>query len=181
MAWHTPPSGRCTPLDWTRTDDMRDADLEVHIRGFLSAINERPEELIAKQFARVEKPASQGAEDLRRYVNDLKRLYGQGLLGMYQRIASHGHAVCELTEETEITEPVNKIMTLVALDGNDVPKILAGFEHAANQLNPLAIAQLFTAIHSATAGGVSRQAERDALILDLTTYCLGRFPPAVDR
>jgi hypothetical protein len=160
---------------------MHDADLEVHVRGFLSAINERPEELIAKQFAGVEKPALQDADDLRRYVNDLKRLYGQGLLGMYQRIALHGCAVCELTEETEITEPVQKIMTLVALDSNDVPKVLAGFDHAANQLNPLAIAQLFTTIQNATAGGVSRQAERDALIINLTTYCLSRFPPAEDR
>jgi hypothetical protein len=160
---------------------MHDADLEVHIRGFLSAINERPEELIARQFAGVEKPALQDADDLRRYVNDLKRLYGQGLLGMYQRIASHGLAVCELTEETEITEPIQKIMTLVALDGNDVPKVLAGFDHAANQLNPLAIAQLFTTIQVATTGGVSRQAERDALVLNLTTYCLSRFPPTEDR
>jgi hypothetical protein len=160
---------------------MHDADLEVHIRGFLSAINERPEELIARQFAGVEKPALQDADDLRRYVNDLKRLYGQGLLGMYQRIASHGLAVCELTEETEITEPIQKIMTLVALDGNDVPKVLAGFDHAANQLNPLAIAQLFTTIQGATTGGVSRQAERDALVLNLTTYCLSRFPPTEDR
>jgi hypothetical protein len=160
--------------------DMRDADLEVHIRGFLSAINERPEELIAQQFARVEKPALQDAEDLRRYLNDLKRFYGQGLLDMYQRIASHGRAVCELTDETEITERVQQIMTLVALDSGDVPKVLAGFEHAANQLNPLAIAQLFSTIQSATGGGVSRQAERDALILDLTTYCLSRFPPAED-
>lgn len=162
-------------------DNMDDADLEVHIRGFLTALNERPEELIAKQFAKVEKPALQEVEDLRRYVNDLKMLYGQGLLDMYQRIASHGRAVNELTDETEITERVQKIMTLVALDGDDVPKVLASFEHAANELNPLAIAQLFTTIQSATAGGVSRQAERDALILDLTTYCLGRFPPAEDR
>jgi hypothetical protein len=163
------------------TDDMHDADLEAHIRGFLTAINERPEELIAKQFAEVEKPILQEAEDFRRYLNDLKSLYGQGLLDMYQRIDSHGRAVCELTDEPEITDRVQKLMTLVALDGNDVPKILASFADAANQLKPLAIVQLFTTIQSAAVGGLPRQAERDALILDLTTYCLGRFPPAENR
>jgi hypothetical protein len=160
------------------TDGMPDADLEAHIRGLLTALNERPEELIAKQFAEIEKPILQEAEDFRRYLNDLKGLYGQGLLDMYQRIASHGRAICELTDEPEITDRVQKLMTLVALDSNDVPKILASFADAANQLNPLAIVQLFTTIQSAAVGGLSRQAERDALILDLTTYCLGRFPPA---
>jgi hypothetical protein len=160
---------------------MHDADLEAHIRGFLTALNERPEELMAKQFAAVEKPILQGAEDFRRYLNDLKSLYGRGLLDMYQRIASHGRAICELTDEPEITVRVEKLMTLVALDADDVPKILASFADAANQLNRLAIVQLFSTIQSAAVGGLPRQAERDALILDFTTYCLGRFPPAEDR
>jgi len=160
---------------------MHDADLEAHVRGFLTALNERPEELIARQFAEVEKPMLQEAEDFRRYLNNLKSLYGQGLLDMYRRIASHGRAVCELTDEPEITDRVQRLMTLVALDGNDVPKILASFADAANQLNRLAIVQLFTTIQSAAVGGLPRQAERDALILEFTTYCLERFPPAEDR
>jgi hypothetical protein len=71
-------------------------------------------------------------------------------------------------------------MALVALDAEDVPKILASFQDAANQLNPLAIVRLFMTIQGASAGGVPRQAQRDALILDLTTYCLTRFPPSED-
>jgi hypothetical protein len=157
-----------------------DADLEAHVNGFLTALGERPEELIPKHLAEIEQPNPQDAQDFRRYVNDLKMLYGQGLLDMYRRIESHGTAICGLTDEAEITEPVEKIMALVALDGEDVPKILASFEDAANQLNPLAIVRLFMTIQGASAGGVPRQAQRDALILDLTTYCLTRFPPSED-
>jgi hypothetical protein len=162
------------------TDDMDDADLEAHIHGFLAALGERPEELFPKHLAKIEQPNPRDAEDLRRYVNDLKTLYAQGLLDMYRRIESHGRAICGLTDEAEITDRVQKIMTLVALDGGDVPKILASFEEAANQLNPLAIVRLFMTIQGASAGELPRQAQRDALILDLTTYCLTRFPLSED-
>jgi hypothetical protein len=81
-----------------------------------------------------------------------------------------------LTDETQITDRVRQIMTLVAQDGEDVPKILGSFDDAANQLNPVAILRLFTALQGASAGGVPRQARRDELILDLTAYCLTRFP-----
>ena len=162
------------------SDDVDDADLETHINAFLTAVGERPEELIPKHLAEIEQPNPQDAEDFRRYVNDLKMLYGQGLLDMYRRIESHGSAICGLTDEVEITERVQKIMALVALDGEDVPRILASFQDAANQLNPLAIVRLFMTIQGASAGGVPRQAQRDALILDLTTYCLTRFPPSKD-
>jgi hypothetical protein len=157
-----------------------DADLETHINAFLMALGERPEELIPKHLAEIEQPNPQDAQDFRRYVNDLKMVYGQGLLDMYRRIESHGTAICELTDEAEITERVQKIMALVALDGDDVPRILASFQDAANQLNPLAIIRLFMTIQGASAGGVPRQAQRDALILDLTAYCLTRFPPSKD-
>ena len=159
---------------------MDDADLEAHVNGFLTALGERPEELIPKHLAEIEQPNPQDAQDFRRYVNDLKMLYGQGLLDMYRRIESHGTAICGLTDEAEITEPVEKIMALVALDGEDVPKILASFEDAANQLNPLAIVRLFMTIQGASVSGLPRQAQRDALILDLTTYCLTRFPLSDD-
>jgi hypothetical protein len=157
-----------------------DADLETHINAFLMALGERPEELIPKHLAQIEQPNPQDAQDFRRYVNDLKMVYGQGLLDMYRRIESHGTAICELTDEAEITERVQKIMALVALDGEDVPRILSSFQDAANQLNPLAIIRLFMTIQGASAGGVPRQAQRDAVILDLTAYCLTRFPPSKD-
>jgi len=163
------------------TGDMDDAALEAHINGFLTALGERPEELIPKRLADIEQPNPQDAEDFRRYVNDLKRAYGQGLLSMYKRIESHGRAICGLTDETEITEPIRQIMSLVALDGEDVPKILASFDDAANQLDALAILRLFMTIQGASVGGLLRQAQRDALILDLTTYCLTRFPLSDDE
>lgn len=71
-------------------------------------------------------------------------------------------------------------MVLVALDGDDVPKILVSLENAAQQLNPAAVIQLFATIQNAAVGGLSRQAHRDALILDYTIYCLKRFPPVED-
>jgi hypothetical protein len=161
-------------------DDVNDAELETHINKFLTALGERPEELIPKRLAEIEQPNPQDVEDFRRYVNDLKRVYAQGLLDMYRRIESHGRAICGLTDEAEITERVQQIMALVAQDGADVPKILASFDNAATQLNSLAIVQLFTTIQGASVVGLPRQAQRDALILDLATYCLARFPPPDD-
>ena len=159
------------------TGDTDDADLEAHINGFLAALGERPEELMPTRLAEIEQPNSQDPDDVRRYVEDLRSAYGQGLLDMYRRIELHGRAICALTAETEITERVHQIMTLVAQDGEDVPKILASFDDAAPRRNPLAIVRLFATIQGASVGGLPRQAQRDALILDLTTYCLTRFPP----
>ena len=159
------------------TGDTGDADLDAHINGFLTALGERPEELIPTRLAEIDQPNPRDAEDFRRYVGDLKRAYGLGLLDMYRRIESHGRAICALTAEAEITERIQQIMTLVAQDGEDVPKILASFDNAATQLNSLAILGLFATIQGASVAGLPRQARRDALILDLTTYCLARFPP----
>jgi hypothetical protein len=159
------------------TGDTDDADLETHIRGFLTALGERPEELIPARLAEIDQPNPGNADDFRRFVGDLKRAYGLGLLDMYRRIETHGRAICGLTAEAEITERVQQIMTLVAQDGEDVPKILASFDNAATQLNSLAILRLFTTIQGASVAGLPRQAQRDALILDLTTHCLARFPP----
>src|SRR6204780_1845706 len=150
------------------TGDTDDADLEAHIPGFLTAVGERPEELIPTPLAEIDQPNPRDAEDFRRYVGDLKRAYGLGLLDMYRRIESHGRAICALTAEAEITERIQQIMTLVAQDGEDVPKILASFDDAATRLNPLALVRLFATIQGASVGGLPRQAQRDALILDLT-------------
>lgn len=155
--------------------DGDDAALEAHINGFLTALGQGPGALMQEHLATIAQPNPGQPEDFRRYVNDLKMAYGHGLLSMYKRIDSHGRAICELTTETEIIEPVRQIMTLVALDGDDVPRVLASFDDAADQLNPSAVVRLFMTIHGASAGGIPRQAQRDALILDFTAYCLTRF------
>jgi hypothetical protein len=154
-----------------------DTGLETHIKEFLRALNERPDQLIRKHMAEIKKPDPQDMEDVERYINDLKRIYGQGLEDMYGRIASHGLAICELTDETEITERVEKMMTLVAADGEQVPKILASLEDAASELNLLTIVRLFQTLLAAGARGLVRQGQLDELMLDFTTYCLMRFPP----
>jgi hypothetical protein len=159
------------------TDDTRDADLENHIKEFLTAINERPDQLIPKYIAGIKTPNPQDMDDFRRYVNDLKRIYGQGLEEMYRRIASHGLAIRGLTNETGITEPVEKIMTLAAVESEDVPKLLAGFEDAASEPSLVSIIKLLQTISNACAREVPIQAQRDELTLDFTTYCLTRFPP----
>jgi hypothetical protein len=158
-------------------DDTLDADLETHIKEFLRALDQRPDELMQKHIAEIEKPDPQDMEDFRRYVNDLKRIYGQGLEDMYGRIASHGLAICELTDETEITERVEKMMTLIAVDAHEVPKVLASLEDAANELNPITIVGLFQTLLGAGARGLPRQVQLDKLMLDLAEYCLIRFPP----
>lgn len=161
--------------------DTDDAALQAHIKGFLTALGQGPDALMRDHLATIEPPNPQQPEDFRRYVNDLKRAYGHGLLSMYKRIDSHGRAICESTAEAEITEPVRQIMTLVALDGEDVPRVLASFDDAAEQLNPLAVLRLFMTIQGAGTGGVPRQAQRDALIVDFTAYCLTRFEPPEDE
>ncbi|MGO9099677.1 MAG: hypothetical protein ACLP9Y_09660 [Mycobacterium sp.] len=159
------------------TDDTRDAELENHIKEFLRAIDERPDQLIQKHIAGIKNPEPHDMEDFRRYVNDLKSTYGHGLDDMYRRIASHGLAICELTDETEITEPVEKIMALAAVEGEDVPKMLAGFENAAREPSLVSVMKLLQTISHASARGVPIQAQRDELTLEFTTYCLTRFPP----
>jgi hypothetical protein len=159
------------------TGDTDDAALQHHIKGFLTALGEGPDTLMQKHLAKIEQPNSVQAEDFRRYIYALKGAYGNGLLSMYKQIESHGRAICALTAETEITEPVRQIMTLVALDGEDVPRVLASFDEAATQLNRSAVGSLFMTIGGAGAGGLPRQAQRDALVLDFTAYCLTRFEP----
>jgi hypothetical protein len=160
------------------SDDTSDAELENHIREFLRAIGERPDQLFEKHIAGIQNPDPHDMEGFRRYVNDLKRTYGEGLQDMYGRIASHGLAICELTDETDLTEPVEKIMSSAAVEAEDVPKLLAGFEEAANAPSLVSVMKLLQTISQACARGVPIQAQRDELTLDFTTYCLTRFPPS---
>src|ERR1700689_4638558 len=128
------------------TDETCDAELEDHIKEFLRAISERPDQLIQNHIAGIQSPDLQDMEGVTRYVNDLKRTYGEGLVDMYRRIASHGLAICDLTDETEITEPVEKIMTLAAVEGEDVPKMLAGFDDAARVPSLVSVMNLLQTI-----------------------------------
>ncbi|MBV9015663.1 MAG: hypothetical protein JO058_08385, partial [Alphaproteobacteria bacterium] len=154
------------------TEDTRDADLQTHVTEFLRALNHRPNEVMRDHIAEVEKPDPQDLEDFRRYVGDLRRVYGQGLEDMYERIASHGRAICELSDEAELIERVQKMMTLVAADANDVPEVLASLEDAANELNPRTVVGLLLTVSGAGARGLPRQGQLDELVVDLTTYCL---------
>ena len=48
----------------------------------------KTDQLIQKHIAGIGTPNPQDMDDFRRYVNDLKRIYGQGLEDMYRRIAT---------------------------------------------------------------------------------------------
>jgi len=158
--------------------DHSDADLETHIREFLKALDQRPDELIQQHMTQIQNPDPGNMEDLRRYVRDLKRVYGQGLEDMYGRIAAHGRDICTLTDDTEITGRVEKMMALVAKDAKDVPRVLASFDDAANEMNLAAIMRLLQTVLGAGAREMPRQLQLDELMVDFTTYCLMRFPPA---
>jgi hypothetical protein len=69
--------------------DADDAALQAHVKGFLTALGEGPDALMQKHLATIEQPSPGQAEDFRRYINDLKMAYGDGLLSMYKRIESH--------------------------------------------------------------------------------------------
>jgi hypothetical protein len=91
--------------------DESDTQLEAHIRALLGALNERVnrDEIIRQRMAALEQPAPDDTAALQRYVDDLTAIYAESLGGLYDRIASHGQAIRKLTDETEITERVNKM------------------------------------------------------------------------
>ncbi|WP_293055901.1 hypothetical protein [Mycobacterium sp.] len=163
------------------TDGPRDSRLSAHIQEFLRALDRGPGELIHEHIAQLEKPDPGDIAGFQSYIGGLRTIYRLGLADMYRRIALHGRAICELTDDTEITDRVAAMMTLVAQDAGDVPNILASFDQAANALNPVTAIRLYQTILGAGTRGIRRQKQLDELIVDLTAYCLKRFPPVTPR
>jgi hypothetical protein len=157
------------------TGEGHDTALETHIREFLTAL--KPWELIRQGLADLEQPDPHNPEDLQRYLDGLKTVYAHGLGGMYDRIGLHGSAICQSTNETEITARVEKMIALTAVDRGDVAKILESFENAANETNPVTVTALLLTLVAAGTRGLPRQDELDQLTLELSAYCLTRFPP----
>jgi hypothetical protein len=161
------------------TGDSSDAQLEAHIRALLGALNERltRDETIRQRMAGLEQPGPDDTEALQRYVDDLTAIYADSLGGLYDRIGAHGRAICTLTDETEITERVDKMMSLAAVESRDIIKLLKSVATAANRKNLLTVASVFVAGFTTGLRSVPRQTQLDQLTLDLTAYCLTRFPP----
>ncbi|HYB83226.1 MAG TPA: hypothetical protein VED43_16670 [Mycobacterium sp.] len=157
------------------TGEAHDTALETHIKEFLSAL--KPRDLILQRLAELEKPDPRNPEDLQRYLDGLKTVYAHGLGDMYDRIGLHGSAICKSTNETEITERVEKMMALAAIESGDIAKILKSFENAANETNLVTVTALLLTLVTAGARGLPRQGELDELTLELSAYCLTRFPP----
>ena len=157
------------------TGEAHDTALETHIKEFLSAL--KPRDRILQRLAELEKPDPRNPEDLQRYLDGLKTVYAHGLGDMYDRIGLHGSAICKSTDETEISERVEKMMALVAIESGDIAKILKSFENAANETNLVTVTALLLTLVTAGARGLPRQGELDELTLELSAYCLTRFPP----
>jgi hypothetical protein len=161
------------------TGDASDTQLEAHIRALLGALNERVnrDEIIRKRIAALEPPAENDAAALQRYVDDLTAIYAESLGGLYDRIASHGRTICKLTDETEITERVGKMAELAAVESRDIIKLLKNVAAAANRKNLRNVAAVLVSGFTTGLRSVPRQSQLDQLTLDLTAYCLTRFPP----
>lgn len=159
--------------------ETTDAALEAHIRALLSALDERlhRDEIIREGTAAIEQPTSDDPDALQRYLEQLTRVYADSLGGLYDRIAAHGHAICTLTEEPEITEGIRKMMALAAVESADIIKLLKSAANAADRKSLRNVAAVFVAGFTIGARRLPRQAQLDRLTLDLTAYCLTRFPP----
>lgn len=95
------------PLDWTRPEGLGLA--WVKSQTACPTLTLRPTSGVVDRSQRASRGAdreavrgsretdAQEVQDFRRYLNDLKRLYGRRLLDIYQRIASHGRAIWPLS------------------------------------------------------------------------------------
>lgn len=159
--------------------ETTDAALEAQVRAFLGALDERlhRDEIIRERTAAIEVPTSDDPDALQQYLEQLTQVYAESLGGLYDRIAAHGQAICKLTDEPEITEGIRKMMALSAVESADIIKLLKSAAAAADRKSLRNIAAVFVASFTAGARRLPRQAQLDRLTLDLTAYCLTRFPP----
>ena len=155
---------------------MTDDQLETHIKECLTALSERltKDQAIRQRTSEIRKP--QGPADTRRYINEWKAAYDeQNFQEMYERIETHGTAVLQLTNEPEITTRIENMLRLAGVERNDLQDLLSTLDNATNILG---FTVLFVSLLAAAIRGRPRQSQLDQLTLDLTTYCLVRFPPS---
>jgi hypothetical protein len=63
--------------------------------------------MIRERTEQIPRPAQGDTDDVRRYLNEYRAAYDEGLADMYERIDSNGLAIVALTDDVNITEPVN--------------------------------------------------------------------------
>ncbi|WP_239655403.1 hypothetical protein [Mycobacterium riyadhense] len=164
----------------TMTGQARDARLESHIREFLSALNERLErdQFVKQRMADVARPAPRDVEDFRRYISEFRAVLVEAIGDKYERIATHGPAILELTDEPEITERVPKMLGLAAQEGRDAIKKIESLDEITQRTDGVTgLKTLITfAVAQARIPRLNRQLNE--LTVELTIYCLRRFPPA---
>jgi hypothetical protein len=158
------------------TDEQRLDELESHIREFLRALNERlpRDQMIRERTEQIARPAQGDTEDVRRYLNEYKAAYDEGLADMYERIDANGTAILALTDDVHITEPVQEMLRLAKVEVTDVRNLLAKIDNAKK---PAGFISLLVTFLAAGFRGLPRQQKIEQATTDLSAYCLLRFPP----
>jgi hypothetical protein len=155
------------------TDNQRDAQLEGHIREFLRALNDRlaRDAVIRQRMAEVKNPTLTDQQDLRRFLGQSKAVYAD-IGDIYRRIDTHGFATLKLTNDPEIVGWVEEMIGLAKVEAADLGKIFASLETASESPNIVSVGALLLT------GFGAGQSKVDELTLELTAYCLTRFPPS---
>jgi hypothetical protein len=153
---------------------MSDEVLVTRIKDFLTVLRERMER--NARIDEIEQPPPTDVQARQRYMDTLKTIYTETFEGLYDQIASNGQAVCELTDDPEITERVEKMIVLAKLESEDIAELLKTAETAAHRTNIFTVATVVLTGLNATLRQLPRQRQLDQLTLDLTAYCLTRFP-----
>jgi hypothetical protein len=154
--------------------------LEFHVTEFMRAINERLD-IVQRLDERTNQiPRWGGFHDHGRYVQDIREAVREiepDLMGMYTRMAKHGTAVLERSDEAEITERVSNLLDSAA---EEVTELNDMFEKLGNAGN-LAGFMVFVVARLATESGRQQRLQQmKQATVDLTAYCLLRFPPSGD-
>jgi len=160
---------------------MADADeeLETHIRGFLTALNERlPRDKVLRQRMKaIRRPDRTDAEDRRRYAEETQAALTESLGDMYERIEMHGSAIALRTADREITTRVNKLLKLTREERADAQHLhAASSEITPDQSRADQLRALAGPIFRGVVRGLPRQRKIERATTDLSAYCLLRFP-----
>jgi hypothetical protein len=156
-----------------------DARLERHVREFLRALNERYERdrFVDHRMAQVTRPIPLDTDDIRRYLSEFKTVLVDAIGDKYSRIATHGPAVLQLTDEPEITGRVSRMLALAEQEGRDAVKKIESLDDVTQHTDRMTGLRTLATFVGAQGRSLPRNRELDELTVELSAYCLTRFPP----
>ncbi|WP_186244058.1 hypothetical protein [Mycobacterium simulans] len=164
------------------TDHSPDTQLETNVREFLRALNERLERdrFVKQRMQQVAHPAPLDIEDIRRYLSEFKTVLVEARGDKYTRIATYGGAILQLTDEPEITERVSKMLELAAQEDRDAIKKIESVDHVIQRTDHMTGLRTLFMFVAALGRSLPRNSQLDELTVELSAYCLTRFPPPDD-